>query len=190
MTLVARCLPRILRTLAPDRRGVVSMEFALLLPLLVTAVLGVTEIGRYLLLEMKVQTTAAKVANLMTRDRDPTQSSLEDAFNAVPTMLEPFPGGDKARTIVSAVVRDDADAPPEVAWQLKGGGALTAASEVGTPGGDAAVPAGMVSVGGSALIVAEMVYDYDPWLLGVIGERTVRDRAYFRPRLSGMRTLN
>lgn len=186
MTVIARTLNR----LGADRRGVVSMEFALLLPVLVVAFLGVAEVGRYLLLEMKVQTTAAKVADLMTRDRDPTPSSLEDAFNAVPTMLKPFPGGDNARTIVSAVIRESDDDPPEVAWQLKGGGSLTASSNIGSPGANAAVPSDMVAVGGSALIVAEMVYTYEPWLLGMIGARTIRDRAYFRPRLSGMRTLN
>jgi Flp pilus assembly protein TadG len=183
-------LSRTLRRVIPDRRGVVSMEFALLLPLLVVAFLGMTEVGRYLLLELKVQTTAAKVADLMTRDRNPTQTSLEDAFNAVPTMLEPFPAGGKARTIVSSVVRANANDPPEVAWQLRGGGTLTASSNVGSPGSNADVPTDMVTAGGSAIIVAEMVYQYEPWLLGLVGARTLRDRAYFRPRLSGMRTLN
>ncbi len=177
------------RQLRRDRRGVVSIEFALVLPVLVVAFLGVTEIGRYLLLEMKIQTSAAKIGDLMTRDRDPSTASLTDAFNAVPTMLHPFPAGGNSRTIVSAVIKEAADKPPEVAWQLDGGGSLAAASKVGTTGGDADVPADLVTVGGTAVIVAEMVYDYDPWLLGIIGDRRLRHRAYFRPRLSGMRNL-
>lgn len=179
-----------LRRLRGDRRGVVAIEFALVLPLLVVALLGITEVGRYLLLEMKLQTSAAKIGDLMTRDRDPSTASLTDAFNAVPTMLQPFPAGGNARTIVSAVVKPDAGEPPEVAWQLDGGGTLSASSSVGAPGGDANVPADLVTVGGTAVIVAEMVYDYEPWLLGLIDGGRLRHRAYFRPRLSGMRSLN
>lgn len=180
----------ILRRLRGDRRGVVSIEFALVLPVLVVAFLGVTEIGRYLLLELKLQTSAAKVGDLMTRDRDPSTSSLTDAFNAVPTMLKPFPAGGRSHAIVSAVVQPTSSDPPEVAWQLDGGGSLSATSNVGSPGGNANVPADLVTVGGTAVIVAEMVYDYEPWLLGIVGDRQLRHRAYFRPRLSGMRTLN
>jgi hypothetical protein len=179
-----------LRHLWRDVRGVVTIEFAILLPMLVMLFLGAAEVGRYLLLDMKVQTTSAKLADLMTRDRNPTQASLQDAFNAVPTMLRPFAAGGRSRAIVSSVVWNDADDPPEVAWQLSGGGTLSVASDVGSAGGEADVPDGVLTVGGSAVIVAEMVYSYEPWLLGLIGGGELRHRAYFRPRLSGMRTLN
>lgn len=168
----------------------VTVEFAIVLPLLILSFMAAAEVGRYILLDMKIQASAAKVADLMTRDRDPTTASLQDTFNAVPTMLKPFDAGGRVTTMVSSVVQNDENDPPRVAWQLSGGGTLSVTSEVGQPGEDADVPGDLISAGGSALIVAEMVYDYEPWLLGLIGVERLRHVAYFRPRLSGMRSLD
>lgn len=173
-----------------DRRGVVSIEFALLMPVLLTMLLSAVEIGRFLVLDMKLETGAAKMADLMTRERSPTTGQLSDAFHAVPSMLRPFGAGPRSRVIVSGVVRVTDEDPPEVAWQISGGGSLSASSLLGGEGDTADVPDGLTVAGRDAVIVAEMVYEYDAWLLGVIDDQRIRKTAFFRPRLSSMRSLD
>ena len=172
-----------------DRRGVVTLEAALLMPMFLAALLAMVEVGRFTLLDMKLDSGAAKMADLMTRERDPTVTGLTDAFNAVPSVLRPFYEDGATRVIVSGVVRDDPDQPARIAWQLSGGGTLQADSALGAEGETTTLSDGLATVGGDAVIVAEMIYDYAPWLLGVVEGQRLRRIAYFRPRLAGMRSL-
>ena len=94
------------------------------------------------------------------------------------------------RLIVSGVVVENEDDPPEVVWQAAGGGTLGASSEVGVVGDVAAVPEGLVYFGGEALIVAEIVYNYEPLLMRFAGGGFQRKTAYFRPRRGTLAAIN
>ena len=183
---MTRKLGRLLRS----TRGAAALEFALILPILVITVLGTVEVGRFVQLYMKVQTVAGNVGDIMSRPEQVSASDLSSLFSASPVMMNPFEAGPKLRIIVSGVVVPGPNDPPEVAWQSAGGGSLSVGSAVGGVGSVANVPAGLVTFGGEALIVAETFYDYDPWMLGIVPDQIVRETAYFRPRRGTLATMD
>lgn len=183
---MTRKLGRLLRS----TRGAAALEFALILPILVITVLGTVEVGRFVQLYMKVQTVAGNVGDIMSRPEQVSASDLSSLFSASPVMMNPFEAGPKLRIIVSGVVVPGPNDPPEVTWQSAGGGSLAVASYVGDVGSVANVPDGLVTFGGEALIVAETVYDYEPWLLGFVPDQMVRETAYYRPRRGTLATMN
>ena len=181
---------RTLRRLLRSVRGTAAIEFALVLPILVITMLGTVEVGRFVQLYMKVQTVAGNVGDIMSRPEQVAASDLSSLFSASPVMMNPFEAGAKLRIIVSGVVVPGQDEPPEVAWQSAGGGSLAVPSAIGSVGGVASVPEGLVTFGGEALIVAETVYDYDPWLLGIVPDQIVRETAFFRPHRGTLATMD
>jgi Flp pilus assembly protein TadG len=181
---------RYLRRFLRSTRGNAAIEFALVLPILVVTVLGTVELGRFVQLYMKVQTVTGNVGDIISRPEQVSAADLASLFSASPVMMNPFDAGPNLRIIVSGVVVPSQNDPPEVAWQSAGGGSLSVTSDVGTVGSAANVPTGLVTFGGEALIVAETVYDYDSWLLGIVPDQMVRETAYFRPRRGTLATMN
>jgi hypothetical protein len=52
------------------------------------------------------------------------------------------------------------------------------------------LPTGFVVADGQTIIVAEVFYDYVPWILGnITGATQIYHRALFRPRYGGLTTL-
>jgi Flp pilus assembly protein TadG len=183
---MTRTFRRLLRSTCANA----AIEFALVLPILVVTVLGTMELGRFVQLYMKVQNVAGNVGDIISRPEQVSAGDLSSLFSASPVMMNPFDAGANLRIIVSGVVVPAQDEPPEVAWQSAGGGSLSTASQVGAVGAVADVPDGLVTFGGEALIVAETVYDYDSWLLGIVPDQVVRETAYFRPRRGTLATMD
>lgn len=179
-----------LRVLKLGREAMASVEFAIVLPVLILMLLGTVEVGRYAYLHMKLQNATGNIADIVSRPDQVAANDLSNLFTATPVMLHPFEAGARVRVMVSGVVVPAEDDPPEVTWQADGGGSLSAASDVGTVGDVAAVPDGLVTFGGEALIVAEMVYAYQPWLLNLVDAQRIRKTAYFRPRRGTLAAIN
>ena len=53
----------------------------------------------------------------------------------------------------------------------------------------ATLPSGLLLRDGETIVAAEVVYSYKHWLLGLVPDTTLRRTSYYRPRLSGLRTL-
>ena len=170
------------------RDGVSAVEFALLAPVLLTMLLGLTEIGRYIYLRLKIVNVASNVSEVIARGDDVRAADLDALFDALPVMLRPFEAGARFAVIVTGVAVPAAGDPATVAWQRSGGG-LTAASYVGTTGAAATVPADLAIPGGDAVVVAEVFYDYEAWLLGFAASQRVREAAFARPRRSALTVM-
>jgi hypothetical protein len=71
-----------------------------------------------------------------------------------------------------------------VTWQCNGGGAYTTGtSSIGTKGGDATMPTLLPVDVGENIVVAEVLYDYKPFLFQGIFQPTVfRHTSFTRPR--------
>ena len=185
---MARANTNALRRFLRGRRGVSAIEFGVLAPVLVTMLLGVAETGRFIYLNLKVNNVVSNIADIVARSEVARENDMTSLFSAVPVMFSPFDSSDRFAVIVTGVVRHDADEPPVVAWQASGG-PVSAPSNVGVKDGEANTPDDLTFVGGDALIVAEIVYTYDTWLLAFVPTQTIRDRAFARPRRSTLTTL-
>ena len=177
-----------LRHFLRGRRGAAAVEFGLLAPVLVVMLLGVAEAGRFIYLHLKISNVVSNVADIVARSEVASENEMTSLFSALPVMLSPFESSGRFGVIVSGVVRLEADEPPVVAWQAAGG-PVAVPSDVGAEGAEANTPDDLTFVGGDALIAAEIVYNYDGWLFGVVPSQTVRDRAFARPRRSMLTTL-
>lgn len=173
-----------------DDRGTVLVEFALLLPLLVLLLLASMEYFTLVLMTQKTQRVAATMADLVAQADDPLTGAQVDAlFAAAGHVMEPFDHGVDGRAIVSGVVLNGG--APVVAWQRSDTGALAVASGVGQPGQRATLPAGLPLRAGETIVVAEAFQAFRPTLtVGILPARVIAERAYYRPRLGQLTSLN
>ncbi len=176
------------RNLAADRRGVIALEFALVLPVLILLCFGTVEVGRFVLLQMKLDQLAAAVADLGTRERTLSVATVDDIFAAGAHIVQPFDLAADGRITLSGIGRAAGD-EPRVLWQRRSGGTLDVPSETGTVGGLATLPDEIVLGVGQTVVVAEVSFSYRG-MFGLLPERITTKRAYFRPRLGSLQELS
>lgn len=164
------------------RRGNIAVEFGLMLPILVTFMVGIGEVGRFVLVKQKIDRVSASIGDLVARSDTLTRSELDDIFEAADAVAAPFDFSREGQIIVSSIVRDGSG--PEIVWQREGRGDLGASSRLGRQGGRASFPNGFTLREGEAVIVAETFFDFEP----VLGDIMIKPRqlyatAFHRPRL-------
>jgi hypothetical protein len=177
-----------IRRFLRDEGGVAAAEFGLALPILLMILFGCFEAGRLILLHQKLDRASASVADLVTQESSLTSAMMDEFYLAAERQTVPFDLPGAGRVIVSSVFLSDVDDPPEVRWQCEGGGALAGqTSNVGTEGGEAALPATFDLVQGENAIVAEVLYSYEPFLFdGIFEPHVLRHTSYTKPRLEDL----
>lgn len=180
---------RALRRFRRDRRGVSGVEFAMTVPLLILLMLGVAELGRYGVFRMKLGNTVANVADIVARAEAADRDEIDELIATAPVLLRPFDQPERLRILVSAVQRTGSTSPPRVAWRRAGGQFTAEPSRIGLDGADATIPDDLLSEAIGTLIVCEIMYDYEPWLLGFVVDHVAYDVAFLRPRRAELAAL-
>jgi TadE-like protein len=169
-------------------RGVAAVEFALLLPLLMTMLLGSFEIMRYIIASQKLDHIAFTSADVVAQETSITNAQINDIMSAAVEIMEPFPFGDVGVVIVSSV-QDDPVRGPVVRWQITGGGTLVRDSEIGETGDDATLPRDLILNDGDNVIIAEVFYMYTPVITeDYFGTRENYKYAIYKPRYGALTT--
>ena len=162
--------------LSRDQRGVSAVEFALLLPLMVTLYLGTAEISQGISADRKVTITTHTVADLVSQVATINNAGMIDILNASSSVMLPFSTAGLTVTVTS--VNIDANSNIAVTWSD---------SLNGTPravGSTVSLPAALV-IPNSSVIFSEVSYLYKPTIGYVItGTLTLKDQLYMAPRLS------
>ncbi len=185
---MARIVHR-LRKLLGDRSGSILIELAVAMPILTTITLGGIEVSRLVLINQKLDRVAASTSDLVAQAETISATDISNLFEAAKFVIKPFELADRGVVIVSSVSAIDGN-PPQVNWQQSGGGALAAASAVGSPGGAATLPPGFTIISGDNVIIAEVFYDYVPWpISGVTSATRLYHQALFRPRFGALNAL-
>lgn len=180
-------MPRLARFIR-RREGVIAVELALAVPLLLVVLLGGVELGRLTLLNLKLEHAANGLADLVTRDDSVSTTALDAIFATIDQVVAPFEFAPRGVAFVSAVSKDEG-APPKVFWQVKGPGALDSSSRVGAEGGAATVPAEVAPADRQTVVVAELVYSYQPMFARFLSPTLLRKQAYYKPRAGSLRRL-
>jgi Flp pilus assembly protein TadG len=177
-------LMRKIRRFFRQEYGVAATEFALLLPILITVLMGCFEASRYILLRQKLDRASSSVADLVSQATGGiTSAMLTDIFIAAEAQTEPFNLEDRGRVIVTSVYRAAADEDPIIEWQCQGGGTYTAVSRVGSVKGGEADMSTIDMGAGWNVIVSEVYYDYQPFLFrGIFDPQVFYHRSFTRPR--------
>src|SRR3954467_14447221 len=91
---------------AQDRRGVSAVEFAMLLPLMMTLYLGSVEISQGVGIDRKVTLTSRTVADLSSQVSDISNTDMTNILNAASSVVAPY-DVTKLKVTVSAVKIDN-----------------------------------------------------------------------------------
>ena len=162
--------------LARDARGVSAVEFALLLPLMLTLYITGTEISKAVAIDRKVTLTARTVADLVSRVSSTTTTDVKNSLSAAIAVIAPYASSQLSVTVTQ--VKIDGNGNATVDWSCSyQGTARTKDSPV-------TLPASLVT-NNSYLIWGEGQYNYTPPIGYVIsGTLHLRDQIYMAPRLS------
>ncbi len=180
---------RLVRGFAADRRAGVLVETAILMPILTMLVMSGTEIGRYTLLQQKLNRAAVSMSDLIAQtDASINMTQVANLYQAASYVMKPFDLSNDGVIIISSVARTGGVST--VRWQCIGGGDLPATSNVGTSGDTATLPAGFILRDGESAIFAEVVFHYEPFVVPyLINTGDIRHQAMFRPRFGALTSL-
>jgi Flp pilus assembly protein TadG len=159
-----------------DRRGVSAVEFAMLLPLMLTLYLGTVEISQGVAIDRKVTLTTRTIADLTSQVLTISTTDMTNIMNATTAVLAPFDVS-KLKVTVS-LVTIDSNAAAKVTWSCTFQGTKRAVNSSVT------LPSAL-AIANTALVWGEASYSYKPTIGYVVtGTLNLSDQIYMRPRLS------
>lgn len=164
------------RTALRDRTGVSAIEFALVLPVMITMYIGAVELSHALTVDRRVSSVASAVADLTAQTDKVNSAQIQDIFTASTSIMTPYTAA--PISIVLTSVTADADNATTVAWSCAHNGSAHA------QGAEFTLPEGLTQPF-SSVVVAEVTYSYTPPLGQFItGGLTMSEKFYLRPRRS------
>jgi len=165
-----------LARLANDQRGVSAVEFAMLLPLMITLYLGTVEISQGVGIDRKVTLTTRTVADLASQVSSINNADMTNLLNASASVIVPYDASQLRATV--SEVNIDANGNAKIGWSD------TLNGTVQTVGATVPVPAAL-KIPNTSLILSEVSYSYRPTIGYVLtGTLNLSDKIYMRPRLS------
>jgi Flp pilus assembly protein TadG len=174
--LFAARVRRPLRRFLREKRGVAAVEFAMLLPLMVTLYLGGVEVSSAIAVDRKVTLVARTLGDLVAQSTSLNATDMTNILNAATTVVQPY--SDSLIKVTVSRVDVDAQGAAKVIWSKTKNGTARAVNSAVT------LPAAL-NTANTSLIWAETKYDYTPTVGYVItGTITLTDQIYMRPRLS------
>ncbi|MBL8710220.1 MAG: hypothetical protein JNL25_13580 [Rhodospirillaceae bacterium] len=178
-----------LKKFARQEDGVMAMEMAFALLFLTVLILGTFEVPRFLLLGQKMERAASSMSDLVAQI-DPAdgnvQAKINDLLEAANGLMAPYDLGVGGRVIISSIANPTGD-QETIVWQQQSPSGIAATSKIGAQGAAPALPGSMVVREGENIIVAEIVFTYEPLFASLIYDtRTLYSRAFTRPRFSNL----
>jgi Flp pilus assembly protein TadG len=171
--------PGIARTIARfagERRGVSAVEFAMLLPVMMTLYLGSVEASQGIATQRKVTLVAHALADLASQYTDITNADMANILAAGSAIIVPY-SATSLQEVVSEV-SINAQGQASVVWSNSLGGTALSVGQVVT------IPAAL-AVPNTYLVLAQVQYSYNPTYGYVMtGTLTLSDESYVLPRQS------
>ncbi|MEO8667405.1 MAG: TadE/TadG family type IV pilus assembly protein [Bauldia sp.] len=177
MRLVCDRLAELLRQFAADRHAVSALEFALILPIMLTLYFGTVEVGTALTINRKVTHVTSSLADLVTQSKVISNTDMTNIFDAAESIIVPYNVNTLKITVSGITI--NAAGVAKVTWSdTRHGTALTVNSTVTD------LPAG-VKQASTFIVTAKVSYDFAPTIGYVLtGTFTLNDQFYLRPRAS------
>jgi Flp pilus assembly protein TadG len=162
--------------LVRDRSGVSAVEFALLLPLMLTLYVGGTELSQGTAISRKVTLTSRTVTDLVSRVTTTSTSDLQNSLNAAVAAIAPYTPGQMSVTVSQIAI--DKNGKATINWSCSYQGTAHQTGDTVTLPASMAVPS-------TYLIWGESQYDFTPAIGYVLtGTLHLKDEVYMVPRMS------
>lgn len=166
------------RAFALNVRGMVAVEFALIIPVMITIYFGTVETTNAMTASRRVTSVAQTAADLTAQAASVSTADMNDIFAASTAILTPFPTNVVKITVTSVVA--NASNATTVGWSKAYGTGATAL----TTGNPVTLPAGLTTANTSVIMV-QVVYTYtSPVSTFITGPITMTETAYLKPRRS------
>jgi Flp pilus assembly protein TadG len=167
-----------IRRFLRERRGVSAVEFAMVLPIMITLFIGGSEVTQGITIKRKVTIATRTIADLVSQDTSITDADLTAIFAATSTVLSPFAAGSLKMKISNVYINNDGNA--SIVWSAAQNGAIAR-----TAGETVTLPEGLNAFKKTTLLWAESEFTYTPTIGYVIsGPIDLKDKLYLRPRLA------
>ena len=172
--------------------GVAAVEFALVVPLMLSVYLGCTEASALLTADRKVQSVAGAIGDLVARsNKSISAGDLQDYFLASTSIMAPYGTMGLVQTVTAVSVA--ADGRATVLWSARfKDGVLSKTVAEHPKDSTYDLPEEMKAIAtGQTVISAEAEYGYRP-LLGLVFKNALdlNRSALFMPRFGGTISLN
>jgi Flp pilus assembly protein TadG len=171
-----------------DTRAVAAVEFALLLPLMLTLYIGSVEVTQLLTADRRIVLLSRTLGDLTTQSASLVAADLDSILNASTAVLAPMSASSAQLRVSSIAISGSGSTDPKVpnkasvCWSYqRNWTALTKGALLSTDD----LPSGLRTDVGSSLVVAEVQYPYKPVIGYVItGTVTLSEKIFMRPRVS------
>lgn len=172
-----RVLPAgLARRFTTNRSGAAAVEFAVIVPMLLTLYIGASDLSIAVTLNRKLQATSATVADLIAQGDSTTKSQLSLTLGVAKALVQPY-DSTKLKAVLSSVTVD-AKGKAKVDWSSAANGATALVK-----GSTYVLPASLSAQLSRSFVVVETGYTYAP--LGGFGLKIpiqMRETAYVTPR--------
>jgi len=176
MLALARSVTHRLARLVHDQRGVTAVEFAVLLPFMLTLYLGGVEVSQGVAMDRKVTMTVRAVADLAAQTTSISNSDMTNILNAAAAVVAPYSSTLLQVKVSSVTINSQGQAT--IVWS----DALNTTPR--TVGSSVTLPTAL-NVASTTVIWGEVTYAYTPTIGYVLtGTMNLSDKIYMRPRLS------
>jgi Flp pilus assembly protein TadG len=164
---------RELRRLWRDRRGVVAVEFALVVPTLLVLFIGTFEASNLVRVKMKVDEAAPAIANLVALQVSETSTLTSDFCAGAAYMLAPF---STAGLNVQVASVTNYNGTSTLDWTAN-------CNNISNPQSPVTLAAGLLPNNGDTVIVVQTTYTYAAPIHMILGSSyTFTNDGFARPR--------
>jgi Flp pilus assembly protein TadG len=174
-----------------DQKGVAAIEFALILPVLISFYILLSETANGMRASRKVTMFTRVMADLATRPADLTTAMKDDIFRSAQPIMNPFPTSSMGMRLTS--IRFDATGRGTVDWSVARNMSEypRCTSSTVVNGSAGIVIPDALKTPNTSLVLAETSAPYKP-VIGdqITGEIQLRDFLFMRPRISDYVTYN
>jgi Flp pilus assembly protein TadG len=175
-----------LTSLLINERGLAAIEFAFVLPIILSMFLGLVELSHALGVRADVINMTSAGADLVAQEAAASGSDLDTVFSAVTSMLYPHDTTVAVVTITSVIDGGNGKLPV-VAWSCSIAGSNAGSGPAPATKGNnpsPAIPAGIITAGqGGSVIWSRVTYRYNSFLVYFLPQWTTwTNDFYSKPR--------
>jgi Flp pilus assembly protein TadG len=169
----------LLRRFARDREGVSAVEFAIVLPFMLTLYIGGAELGQGLQVQFKVTEAARTVTDIASQYVSINSATMPTILNASSVVIQPYSAAGMAVTVSQVKVAANATTGTVFGWSCSLNGTARAV------GSTVALPNNLQQPTGDIYIIyGEVNYPYTPSFgYAITGTINMYQSSWFYPRL-------
>ncbi len=165
-----------------NQQGLAAVEFAFILPIMISMLLGLVELSQALVQRADVTNMASTAADLIAQESTVANGDMTNVYSALSEILYPYCKATvgnpcpQAQITITSLIDGGAGQNPKVAWSCTQGG--TKATAPPSP-----MPAGLITAGGGGSVIwASITYSYSSPFHYLLSTANWKSEFYSKPR--------